>query len=147
MSARSEQAVEAFREGKNCSQAVLMAYRDWLGLDEKTALTLSVGFGGGMGRTRGVCGAFSAMVMLAAHLTGPEGETPENRPEAYALVQEMKQGFEKTNGTIICAELLEKPPQAEGPVPTPRTAEFYEQRPCARIIANACSLLDQMAGE
>lgn len=145
MSKRTEKAVEAFLEGANCSQAVFTAFGDWTGLDEKAALTLSVGFGGGMGRTRGVCGAFSALVMLAGYLAGPQGEMPENRAQTYALVQQMKQAFEALNGSVICAELLNKPPRAEAPAPTPRTAEFYAQRPCARIVANACALLEGLA--
>ena len=44
-------------EGKNCSQAVFAAFAPDLGLSEETALAVSVGLGGGVGRLREVCGA------------------------------------------------------------------------------------------
>ena len=46
-----------FRQGYNCSQAVLGAFADELGLDGELAMRLSCSFGGGMGRMREVCGA------------------------------------------------------------------------------------------
>ncbi|MBQ8537429.1 MAG: C_GCAxxG_C_C family protein, partial [Clostridia bacterium] len=115
MTEREQRAQALFLEGKNCAQAVLAAYKDWLSLDEKTALTVAAGFGGGMGRTRSVCGAFSAMVMLAPYFVGPDGETEENRAQVYAKVQAMKRAFEEANGSAICADILKRPQQAEAP--------------------------------
>ena len=47
MSERSEKAVELFKSGYNCSQAVFAAYADLFGFDEDTALKVSAGLGGG----------------------------------------------------------------------------------------------------
>lgn len=58
-------AVQLFKEGYNCSQAVLGAFCDELGMDLETALRLASSFGGGMGRLREVCGAVSSMFMVA----------------------------------------------------------------------------------
>ena len=41
MSERSEKAVELFKSGYNCSQAVFAAYADLFGFDEDTALKVS----------------------------------------------------------------------------------------------------------
>ena len=41
-------AKEYFMKGYNCSQAVLLAFSDKTGLDEKTAAKLASSFGGGM---------------------------------------------------------------------------------------------------
>ena len=68
MSKREEQAVQNFLDGCNCAQSVLLAYADVLGLTREQAAMVSVGFGGGMGRLRLHCGAFSAAVMLAGVL-------------------------------------------------------------------------------
>ena len=62
---KSLYAVQLFKEGYNCSQAVLGAYCTELGLDFETAVKLSSSFGGGMGRLREVCGAVSSMFMIA----------------------------------------------------------------------------------
>ena len=47
MSERSEKAVELFKNGYNCSQAVFAAYADLFGFDENMALKVSAGLGGG----------------------------------------------------------------------------------------------------
>ena len=47
---KSEKAKELFTKGYNCSQAVLGAFAEDLGMDFETAMKLSSSFGGGMGR-------------------------------------------------------------------------------------------------
>lgn len=62
---KSEKAKELFTKGYNCSQAVLGAFAEDLGMDFETAMKLSSSFGGGMGRMREVCGTVSGMFMAA----------------------------------------------------------------------------------
>ncbi len=147
---RVEKAGRLFKEGGyNCCQAVVLAYCDLFGLDEKTAAALSSGFGGGMGRMREVCGSVSGMVMLSGLLCPADNPSDKaGRTANYALVQEVAGEFRSINGSIICRELLglDKKPtegQVESPVPSDRTAEYYKKRPCeelvrisARIIGN-----------
>ena len=45
---RKEKALEYFRRGFHCSQAVLASYADLCGLTEKQALKLGACFGSGM---------------------------------------------------------------------------------------------------
>lgn len=144
MTERAKQAVANFTAGCNCAQSVLLAYADLLGLTPEQAAMISVGFGGGMGRLRLHCGAFSAAVMLAGVLEGEDGAKKEHRPETYARVQEIHQQFLERNGTVSCAELLGKAGVPEDPTPEERTPEYYAKRPCARIIASACELIDGM---
>ena len=54
---RSDKAVAIFKEGINCSQAVISSFAEDFGIDKNTALKLASGFGGGMGRTGHRCGA------------------------------------------------------------------------------------------
>ena len=65
-------ATEYHEKGFNCAQAVLCANCAHTGLDEKTSLAVSGGFGGGL-RCGEVCGAVSgavmAMVCVASILT------------------------------------------------------------------------------
>ena len=72
---RGERAQQNFENGCNCAQAVLLAFSDLTGLDEKTAMKLAASFGGGMGRMREVCGAVSGMFM-ALGLLCDSGEIP-----------------------------------------------------------------------
>jgi len=66
----ADKARGLFKEGYNCSQAVLLAFSDVTGLDDNTALMLASSFGGGMGRLREVCGAVSGMFMVIGILCG-----------------------------------------------------------------------------
>ena len=52
MSVYTERAAELFGKGFNCSQAVFAAFCDKFGMDEKTALKVASGLGGGVGSLR-----------------------------------------------------------------------------------------------
>ena len=147
MTEREKQAVRNFADGCNCAQSVLMAYADVLGLTREQAAMVSVGFGGGMGRLRLHCGAFSAAVMLAGALEGADGADKAHRTQTYARVQEIHRQFVQRNGTVSCAELLGRAGVPENPTPEERTPEYYARRPCARIIRSACQLIDGMLNE
>ena len=47
---RAYQGASYFMEGYNCAQAVIMAFSDLIGMDQKTCAKLSSSFGGGIGR-------------------------------------------------------------------------------------------------
>ena len=69
-SPRGQRAMGFFLDGYNCTQAVVLAFADLIGMDEKTLLRMSSSFGGGMGRLREVCGAVSGMFLVAGFLYG-----------------------------------------------------------------------------
>ena len=137
----SEYAVDLFVQGYNCAQAVAVAFCDMTGLDENTAARMASSFGGGMGRMREVCGAVSGMLMVAGVLYGYDGsEDDETKMAHYALVQDLAGQFREKVGSIICREILKNPPS--DPVPSPRTEEYYQQRPCVRMVYLAASILE-----
>lgn len=85
---RVKKAVENFESGYNCAQSVFLAYADVFELDLETAKSMSVSFGGGMGRMREVCGTVSAMAMLAGFrypVVDPKDQ--DARTRNYAIVQ------------------------------------------------------------
>ena len=139
----SIQAAELFLSGSNCAQAIVVAFCDVTGLDETFAAKLSCSFGGGMGRMREVCGAVSGMLMVAGLLYGYDdpGEKDCHKKAHYKLVQELAGKFREEIGSIVCREILKNPPS--DPEPTPRTEEFYKQRPCARMVMTAARILDE----
>ena len=147
MKNREEIAAANFLSGSNCCQAVLMAYADVLGLTQEQAAMVAVGHGGGMGRLRLHCGAFSAAVMLAGAIEGPDGAKKEHRPQTYARVQEIHRRFIEVNGTVSCAELLGRAGVPEDPTPEERTPEYYRKRPCERVIRSACKIIDELLAE
>jgi C_GCAxxG_C_C family probable redox protein len=99
-----------------------------------------------MGRMREVCGAVSGMLMVAGLLYGYDTPGDDVSKKAhYTLVQELAGQFRDEVGSIVCREILKNPPS--DPNPTPRTAEFYAQRPCARMVILAGQILDRYIAE
>jgi C_GCAxxG_C_C family probable redox protein len=100
-------AEEKFRSGYNCSQSVLFGLIDELNIDKDTALKISNGFGGGMGRKQEVCGAVSGAIMSLGLLYGRgEKDGPEKQETTYSKVRELIDSFKKEFGTINCKDLL-----------------------------------------
>ena len=134
-------AAELFMQGYNCAQAVTVAFSDVTGLDKETSAKIASSFGGGMGRMREVCGAVSGMLMVAGLLYGyDDPKADAAKKELYNLVQAQAGAFREEVGSIICREILKNPPS--DPNPSPRTAEYYAQRPCARMVFTAAKILD-----
>lgn len=92
--------------GKNCSQAVLMAYADQLGLTDEAAFSLAAGFGGGIARNGEVCGAVSGAVMVLGMIHGQPGDDPEKAKEETAVkVNEFIVAFKKETGALKFSEI------------------------------------------
>ena len=139
-------AAELFLSGYNCAQAVAVAFHEELGLTEKQAARMASAFGGGMGRMREVCGAVSGMLLVLSQLYGYDTPGDDiSKKELYSRVQALAAGFREENGSIICREILKNPPS--DPNPTPRTAEFYAKRPCAKMVMTAARLMEQFMEE
>lgn len=146
---RAQRAVDLFKQGYNCSQAVFASCADIYGIeDQDLALRLSASFGGGMGRMRLVCGAASGMFMLAGLHNGSATPHDNNGKMAnYAFVQQLAGEFKGKYGSLICAELLGLAPkgstmeflpaEALRPKPEERTQQYYEKRPCSEMVAEA----------
>jgi len=142
-----EVAVALFKEGYNCSQAVLATYCCELGMDMETALRLTSSFGGGIGRLREVCGAASSMFMVAGLKHGYiDPKDRELKQKHYELVQKLAQRFKEKNGSIICRELLGLNNHQDQPKPEERTEAYYKKRPCVEIVRSAAEIIDEVMG-
>ena len=139
-------AAELFLKDYNCAQAVAVAFCDVTGMEPAFAARTASSFGGGMGRMREVCGAVSGMLMVLGVLYGYDTSGDDKvKMEHYALVQALAGKFREENGSIVCREILKNPPS--DPNPSPRTAEYYAQRPCARMVYTAAKILDEYIAE
>lgn len=145
MMSRVEEAVRTFESGYNCAQSVFVTYADLFGMDRQTALKISCPMGGGVGRMREVCGAVSAMSMLAGLKYGnTDPDDQEAKTYMYQLVQDMSSRFRQDMDSIVCRELLKDVPLSTGAAPQKRDKTFYETRPCSRIIALASKIIEDM---
>ena len=146
---RAERAKEYFEKGYACSQAVALAFCDIVDVSEEAVSKIMLPFGGGFGRLRLVCGAVSGMTAICGLLFSDGEVSGENKKQVYEIERELCDRFQKENGSLICAELLEgaaiKPEiggQAEA-----RTAEYYKKRPCAEIVYEAARILEEYLKE
>ncbi len=145
MNSKANEAIKLFKEGYNCSQAVLCAFCDELGIDFNTALKISSSFGGGMGRMREVCGAVSGLFMAAGLKYGYTSPDDKNaKAEHYKLIQELAEKFREKNGTIICRELIKEPNEIPTHIPDDRTKEYYKKRPCAELVGEAAEIFAEI---
>ena len=141
---KATKAKELFLKGYNCSQAVLGAFADDLGLDMETAMKLSSSLGGGMSRMREVCGAVSGMFLVTGMKYGYSSpDATVEKAELYKLNQELADKFKDINGSVICRDLLGLSAEKDEPVPEKRTDNYYKKRPCAELVADAAGILEE----
>lgn len=132
---RVERAEALFTYGKNCAQSVFASFADEFGMDEETAVKVSCGLGGGVGRMREVCGAVSAAAMVLGMRAGGD------KTKAYPVIQDFCARFKAEAGSIVCRDLLEGTGATTGGAPAARTSEYYQKRPCVELVKLAVKLL------
>jgi len=141
---KAQDAARHFKEGFSCSQAVLAAVSETLGLDKERAFRISQPFGGGMARMGLTCGAVTG-AMLAIGLkygrTRPEDE--EAKEKTYSLVHEFIRRFQDRHSSIVCRELIGVD------LSSPQGHKEGEERGvfenlCPRFVADAVEILEQI---
>ncbi len=105
MTDRIKKALENHKKGYNCAQAVVCAFCDEFGKDEKEIFEIMEAFGFGMG-SMGTCGAVSAMAAVVG-MKESDGnlEKPGTKKVSYKAMKEMTEKFREKNGSIICREI------------------------------------------
>ena len=101
-----ELAKRYFEQKYHCSQAVLVAFAEELGLTEEQALKLGACFGGGMCKGE-VCGACTgALMALGLKFGQSDIDDLESRKKTNDVTVEFLDLFKKENGSYMCRELL-----------------------------------------
>jgi C_GCAxxG_C_C family probable redox protein len=102
------QAINSFKTGMNCAQAVLTTFSDKYKIDKNVALSLSCGFGGGMGRLQETCGAVTGSFMvIGAHCSEQYTDNKDKKEKSYAMIQEFDRQFTRIHGSTNCSKLLQ----------------------------------------
>ena len=130
---RKQKAIELFKQGYNCTQAILLAYCDLVDLDEKIAFKISTGFGGGIAKLGKTCGAINAAVMLIRlRYAGTEKTDLDSKNKVIEMTRNFIVEFSRNHKGINCAELL-----------TEETDKRYtmHSEKCVNIIDEVCELL------
>jgi C_GCAxxG_C_C family probable redox protein len=135
-------ARELFLSGYNCAQSVAAAFAPEMGMEERTVLRLSSGFGGGLGGLRVMCGTVSAMCMVMSYVHGyDDADDFDGKKHLYATEQRMAARFTDRYGTLNCRELLTAAGIEVKNTPSERTPEYYRKRPCVRYVEACAGIL------
>jgi C_GCAxxG_C_C family probable redox protein len=140
---REERAAELFASGYNCAQSVLGPFCEDDGLDLKTALKLSNGFGGGV-RCGEICGAASGAVMAIGLKCGFYIENDfERKGYCNKKSHEFLEKFSGTNGSVLCRDLLGADIRRPDDHNAPAAQEAHKSI-CPKIVASAVRVLESM---
>jgi len=127
-----ERAVIKYKEGYNCAETILRAFRDELKLDlSDDSMKIATGFGGGLGQAGCMCGALTGAVMVLSLLQGRTSSAVSRDP-AYNSARDFHQAFSDAFGASCCRVL------------NPHEFGALEQRKnCLKITARTADLLEQ----
>jgi C_GCAxxG_C_C family probable redox protein len=101
-------AVDRFRKGYSCSQAVFSALAERKGIDVDLALRIASGFGGGISRSGETCGCVTGAIM-ALGLEQRDVSVAGNKAakdNACKAGQRIMREFAACHGSSRCQELL-----------------------------------------
>ena len=140
----SDDALEAFGTGLDCSQLVFAEFATQLGMDRETALMTAASFGGGMweGETCGaVTGALMALGLKYGHTDSTD---PGQKNIMMAKGMEFKKRFAERNGSCICRDLLgyKIPEDMESIM-----AENKFGTVCCHMVSSACEICADILNE
>jgi C_GCAxxG_C_C family probable redox protein len=124
----------------NCAQTVFSLFAPDLGIDEKTALKISSGFGSGMNCAE-TCGAVTGSYMVIGLKHGHCTSNPVEKAQTKQLIKNFNEKFKTEHGTLICRELtgfdISTP---EGLTAASEAGVF--QNKCVNFIKSACSIIE-----
>ena len=87
--------------------AVFSAFSEELGIKQNLALSITQGFGGGMGHNDGTCGAVTGAYMALGLSQKASIDNPrENIDKTYTLINEFNRKFKELYGSLNCTGLL-----------------------------------------
>lgn len=142
MTSKSYLVDQRFPQQFNCAQTVFSLHAPELGIDEKTALKLTSGFGGGMACAE-TCGAVTGSYMVIGMRHGNTTSDPEAKALTTQKIQLFNEKFKAAHGTLICKQLtgfdIATP---EGSAAANEANVFREK--CPVFVKTACDILERV---
>ncbi len=137
------QAIEYFRAGSACSQAVLATYFQVLGLDGRLGHKMATGLGAGLGRKQYVCGAVNAGAIILSLLYGSEeARQIDSKENTYAKVSNFLDEFEREFEAAQCRELLGVKLATEEGRQKAKAMNLIDTK-CVSYVTKVCELLEK----
>ena len=142
-----EKAERLIHQRYFCSQAIMGAFADDIGLDIKTALKISTGFGGGMQQGE-VCSCVTSALMILGMVYGfYDAQDKEDRVISDKKINEFMQRFsDKMNGAINCRDILGKDVSKPDDVAAMREEGRFA-KVCPGVFDIAIDILEDLLSE
>ena len=144
MKSNKTKAIASFRSEYNCAQAVLSTFTEDLGVDTNLALSLSSGFGAGMGQLQGTCGAVTGSFMaLSLYTSQKETDTDKRKENTNNMIQSFNKKFTAIHGTTDCKSLL------NCDLKTAAGQEYLKdnklsEKVCEKCVQNAVGIVEEL---
>jgi len=139
----SEKAKKHFNGDYNCSQSVFSAYSEKFGIGEADAISISAGFGGGIGRSQETCGTISGAVMVLGCRFFDVNDAKNSKEIVYDKAAELIAKFKDINRTTKCIELTGIDFSQDTDKKLFRELRIQEVV-CSKCIGDVCNILDEM---
>jgi C_GCAxxG_C_C family probable redox protein len=94
-------------EGFLCSEAVLLALSESMGVESEFIPRIATGFAAGVARTGNVCGALSGAIMGLGLRYGRDAPTTEPGRRPYWFSRRLAEAFEEAYGSVTCPGILD----------------------------------------
>jgi C_GCAxxG_C_C family probable redox protein len=138
-----EQTIACFKEGLNCTQAVLSTYGPQFGLDRENAVRIAGAFGSGMGMGE-TCGAVTGALMVIGlkHAKLNAGSL-FSRDKTEDIAREFVARFKARNETTECRELLGCDVSSCEGLKTAKKDKHFKTR-CPKFVQDAAEILEEL---
>ena len=142
---RARQTAEhLFGKGYFCSESVLLALAAQNGENTDDLSRMVSGFGGGMGRAGGMCGALMGGITALGLLYGRD-DASDDKTTIYTLTHHLVARFKEEFGSTMCSGVL------GCDISTPEgTMEFKEKNlemtRCRQVSAKTAGMAQQIIG-
>ena len=128
-----KKAVDYYKGGLYCSQAILGAFCEEYGLDKETAFRVSSGLNSGVRRAE-TCGAVTGAVLVIGLKYG------DSKAACNAKTEEYTKNFTDKNKSIVCRDLLDCDISTSAGLEKAIREKLFTTR-CVDLVASAAQLL------
>ena len=138
-----KKTLSCFKEGFNCTQAMLSTYGPQFGLDRENAVKIARAFGSGMGMGE-TCGAVTgALMVIGLKHAGLKGRSLFSKDRTEDIAREFVVRFKARNGTTLCRELLGCDVSSFGGLKTAKKEKHFKKR-CPKFVQDAAEILEEI---
>ncbi|MDX2443508.1 MAG: C-GCAxxG-C-C family protein [Bacteroidales bacterium] len=144
MKTKEQKAIQFFRSGSNCAQSVLSAYSGDLKIDNTLAMSISSGFGGGMGRLQRTCGAATgAFMVLGVFNSQKYADSKESKEQTNLMIQKFADKFIAIHGSLVCKTLINSDLNSEKGRQLAREKNLFEEV-CEKCVLDSIMIVDEL---